>query len=121
MAVAVAEQLEIAATERREIHYAALPHDIGELAVPDAILHSTGLTRDEVEVLRRHPLVSEEILASLPFAGDVRRIVSHAHERWNGDGYPDGLAGQDIPIGARSVLSRGPVPHDDLRPPLPAG
>jgi hypothetical protein len=46
MAVAVAEQLEIAATERREIHYAALPHDIGELAVPDAILHSTGLTRD---------------------------------------------------------------------------
>jgi putative nucleotidyltransferase with HDIG domain len=105
LAVSVAEQLEISAAERREIHYAALLHDIGKLAVPDAILHKRGgLTREEHAEIRHHPLVSEEILSSLPFPGEVRRIVRHAHERWDGEGYPDGLAGEDIPIGARIVL-----------------
>jgi HD-GYP domain-containing protein (c-di-GMP phosphodiesterase class II) len=87
------------------LRFGSLFHDIGKIAVPDAILHKPGkLTDAEFEVVKRHPITGEQILAPVPFLTDVRRIVRHDHERWDGDGYPDGLRGQQIPIGARIVL-----------------
>jgi putative nucleotidyltransferase with HDIG domain len=89
----------------RDLRYAAIFHDIGKIAIPDAILNKPGpLTLGEFEVIKRHPIVGEQILAPVPFLEQVRRIVRHDHERWDGKGYPDGLRGRQIPIGARIVL-----------------
>jgi putative nucleotidyltransferase with HDIG domain len=105
LADAVAVRLGLSESERRDLGYGAILHDIGKISVPDAILHKPGrLTAEEFDVLRRHPVVGEEILSSFPFPDGVREIVRHDHERWDGAGYPDGLAGEDIPIGARIVL-----------------
>ena len=79
--------------------------DLGKIAIPDAILNKAGpLTDHEFEVIKRHPIVGEQILAPVPFLEQVRRIVRHDHERWDGRGYPDGLKGRQIPIGSRIVL-----------------
>jgi HD-GYP domain-containing protein (c-di-GMP phosphodiesterase class II) len=89
----------------RDLRLGAIFHDIGKIAVPDAILNKRGpLTAEEFEVVKRHPLVGEQILAPVPFLRDVRSIVRHDHERWDGAGYPDGLRDSDIPIGARVVF-----------------
>jgi putative nucleotidyltransferase with HDIG domain len=89
----------------RDLRYGAIFHDIGKIAIPDAILNKAGpLTEGEFEVIKRHPIVGEQILAPVPFLEQVRRIVRHDHERWDGSGYPDGLQGRQIPIGARIVL-----------------
>jgi HD-GYP domain-containing protein (c-di-GMP phosphodiesterase class II) len=89
----------------RDLRYAAIFHDIGKIAIPDAILNKPGpLTAAELEVIKRHPIAGEQILAPVPFLEQVRRIVRHDHERWDGGGYPDGLKGRQIPIGARIVL-----------------
>ena len=89
----------------RDLRYAAIFHDIGKIAIPDAILNKPGpLTMGEFEAIKRHPIVGEQILAPVPFLEQVRRIVRHDHERWDGKGYPDGLKGRQIPIGARIVL-----------------
>jgi HD-GYP domain-containing protein (c-di-GMP phosphodiesterase class II) len=89
----------------RDLRYAAIFHDIGKIAIPDAILNKPGpLTAAEFEVIKRHPIVGEQILAPVPFLDQVRRVVRHDHERWDGKGYPDGLKGRQIPIGARIVL-----------------
>src|SRR5436190_4525099 len=89
----------------RDLRYGAVFHDIGKIAIPDAILNKPGpLTVGEFEVIKRHPIVGENILAPVPFLDQVRRIVRHDHERWDGSGYPDGLQGRQIPIGARIVL-----------------
>ncbi len=89
----------------RDLRYGAIFHDIGKIAIPDAILNKPGpLTAAEFEVIKRHPIVGEQILAPVPFLEQVRRVVRHDHERWDGGGYPDGLKGRQIPIGARIVL-----------------
>ena len=89
----------------RDLRYAAIFHDIGKIAIPDAILNKPGpLTMGEFEVIKRHPIVGEQILSPVTFLEQVRRIVRHDHERWDGKGYPDGLKGRQIPIGARIVL-----------------
>src|SRR4051794_474820 len=89
----------------RDLRYGAIFHDIGKIAIPDAILNKPGpLTPAEFEVIKRHPIVGEQILAPVPFLEQVRRVVRHDHERWDGKGYPDGLKGRQIPIGARIVL-----------------
>ncbi|HEX6713490.1 MAG TPA: HD domain-containing phosphohydrolase [Thermoleophilaceae bacterium] len=89
----------------RDLRYGAIFHDIGKIAIPDAILNKPGpLTDHEFEVIKRHPIVGEQILEPVPFLEQVRRIVRHDHERWDGSGYPDGLKGRQIPIGARIVL-----------------
>jgi HD-GYP domain-containing protein (c-di-GMP phosphodiesterase class II) len=92
--------------ELRDLHYGAIFHDIGKIAIPDAILHKPGeLTAEELEIVRRHPVAGEQILAPVPFLAGVRRIVRHDHERWDGAGYPDGLRGHEIPLGARIVFA----------------
>jgi ribonuclease P protein subunit RPR2 len=88
--------------ELQVLEYGALLHDIGKIAVPDAILTKNGpLTEDEQEIMRRHPCLGHEILAGIAFLTDALPIVLHHHERFDGKGYPSGLAGEQIPIGAR--------------------
>ena len=105
LAVAVGRALGVDDDGLRDLRYGAIFHDIGKIAIPDAILNKPGpLTEDELAVVRRHPEVGEQILSPVPFLAGVRRIVRHDHERWDGNGYPDGLRGAAIPLGARIVL-----------------
>jgi two-component system, cell cycle response regulator len=84
---------------------AAELHDIGKMAIPDAVLHKPGpLTPEEMELIRRHTLIGERILDSAPAMSPVARIVRSSHERWDGAGYPDGLAGEEIPLGSRIIF-----------------
>ncbi len=93
----------------REISYvkaAALLHDIGKVATPDDVLNKPGpLDGEEWEVMREHPMVGERILRAIPGMGPIAHIVRHEHERFDGGGYPDGLSGDQIPIGARIILA----------------
>ncbi len=85
-----------------EMEFGFLLHDVGKVAVPDGILFKPGpLSDDEWELMRRHPLVGTEILRHIDFLGDARLVVRNHHERWDGTGYPDGLAGEEIPLAAR--------------------
>lgn len=89
----------------RAVEAAALLHDMGKLAVPEYILNKPGpLTPAEFEKMKLHAGVGADILSSIAFPYPVVPIVRHHHENWNGSGYPDGLKGSDIPIGAR-ILS----------------
>ncbi len=91
--------------EIRAIEAGALLHDIGNLAVPDYILHKPGpLTPAEFEKIKSHPIVGAEMLSQVNFPYPVVPVVRHHHERWDGQGYPDGLKGEQIPITAR-ILS----------------
>jgi len=91
--------------ELRAIEAAALLHDIGKLAVPEHILNKPSkLTAAEFERMKSHARVGAEILSEVDFPYPVVPIVRHHHESWDGTGYPDGLSGTDIPIGAR-ILS----------------
>jgi HD-GYP domain-containing protein (c-di-GMP phosphodiesterase class II) len=89
----------------RDLRYGAAFHDIGKIAMPEAILNKPGpLTEDEYRTMQRHPVAGEQIIAPVEFLAGVRPIVRHEHERWDGGGYPDGLAGEAIPLGARIVF-----------------
>ena len=84
------------------IRAASLLHDVGKLAVPEHILNKPGkLTASEFEVMKRHAPVGADILSMIEFPYPVVPIVRHHHENWDGTGYPDGLSGEQIPIGAR--------------------
>jgi HD-GYP domain-containing protein (c-di-GMP phosphodiesterase class II) len=88
-----------------ELRRAAELHDIGKAAIPDSILNKPeGLNQYEWGFMRRHTLVGERILSAAPALGPVARLVRSSHEHWDGNGYPDGLAGSRIPLGARVVL-----------------
>jgi diguanylate cyclase (GGDEF)-like protein len=93
------DQAEVVATRR-----AAELHDVGKLAIPDSILGKPGpLDEKEWEFMRQHTVVGERIVASAPSLRDVASIVRSSHERWDGAGYPDRLAGEGIPLGARII------------------
>jgi len=92
--------LEVA--ESPQIEFGFLLHDVGKVGVPDAILFkSSALTEDEYALVRRHPTIGTAILRDVDFLGEGKLVVRHHHERWNGTGYPDGLAGAAIPVAAR--------------------
>jgi ribonuclease P protein subunit RPR2 len=98
--LAAASGLEIA--DEWELECAFLLHDIGKVAIPDGILFKAGqLDAQERKVMQRHPVIGEEIISEIPFLEPARPLVRHHHERWDGGGYPDGLAGTEIPIVAR--------------------
>jgi putative nucleotidyltransferase with HDIG domain len=102
----VAESLGLPPDEVELVRRAALLHDIGKVGIPDEILHKPGpLDEAEWEIMRQHPAIGERILRSIPGQGALARIVRHEHERWDGRGYPDGLAGEKIPVGARIILA----------------
>jgi ribonuclease P protein subunit RPR2 len=85
-----------------EVEFGFLLHDVGKVAVPDAILWKPEpLTAEERRLMERHPLVGWDILREIEFLGEAKLVVRHHHERWDGAGYPDGLAGEDIPLAAR--------------------
>ena len=105
MAMLVADKLELDEDELLELEDVALLHDIGKIGIPDEILHKPGaLTDDEWEIMRRHPLIGEQIVARVPGFASVARAIRHEHERWDGKGYPDGISGEDIPLASRIVL-----------------
>jgi putative nucleotidyltransferase with HDIG domain len=84
------------------IRLGALLHDIGKIGVPDRVLLKEGpLSSEEFEAMQRHTVIGDDLLAPLDLLADVRPIVRSHHERWDGGGYPDGLTGEEIPLGAR--------------------
>jgi HD-GYP domain-containing protein (c-di-GMP phosphodiesterase class II) len=86
------------------IVYGGLLHDVGKIGVPESVLTKPGpLDEDEWELMRRHPEIGERICAPLAAFSAFGPIIRHHHERWDGLGYPDGLRGEAIPIGARIV------------------
>jgi len=88
--------------ESPQIEFGFLLHDIGKVAVPDAILFKAGrLTTEEYSLIAQHPVVGAEILRDVDFIGEGKLVVRHHHERWDGTGYPDGLSGEEIPLAAR--------------------
>ena len=102
MSVAIGRELGLSPRELEELRYGATLHDVGKIGVPDAILlKPTRLTNAEWQKMRRHPVIGEQILAPVPRLVNAARIVRHHHERYDGAGYPDGLAGEAIPLGAR--------------------
>lgn len=105
-AIGLARELGVSdETQIKAIEAAALLHDMGKLAVPDYILNKPGpLSTAEFSRMKRHASIGAEILSSIEFPYPVVPIVRHHHENWDGSGYPDGLKGTEIPIGAR-VLS----------------
>ena len=87
---------------RAEVEFGFLLHDIGKVAIPDSILHKPEpLTPQERELIQQHPVTGWEIVKQVDFLGAASDVVRHHHERWDGDGYPDGLKGDDIPFAAR--------------------
>jgi diguanylate cyclase (GGDEF)-like protein/putative nucleotidyltransferase with HDIG domain len=106
LSTAVARRLGLDRAAIEEIRTVALLHDIGKIGIPDHVLHNPDpLSREEWAVMRQHPVIGERILEPLPGLTEVARAVRHEHERWDGTGYPDGLAGVDIPLAARVVLA----------------
>ena len=104
LAIEVATVLGLPGDEVRHVELGALLHDIGKIRIPESILLKAGpLTDEQWEVMRSHPEVGERILAPMQSLEDVLPIVRSSHERWDGTGYPDGLAGEAIPLGARIV------------------
>jgi diguanylate cyclase (GGDEF)-like protein len=104
LASGVARELGMSAEERDEVIRAAELHDIGKVAVPDAILNKAApLDEAEWRFMREHTVIGERILAAAPALRGVAKLVRSSHERWDGEGYPDRLAANDIPLGARVV------------------
>jgi putative two-component system response regulator len=100
----IAEAMEIPDGERHSVRLGACLHDVGKIAIPDAILHKPGpLLPEEWETMRSHPELGASLMEGVEQWRKARTIVRHHHERFDGTGYPDRLAGRDIPIGARIV------------------
>jgi response regulator RpfG family c-di-GMP phosphodiesterase len=100
--LAIARSHGVPRDQLKDIEHGVLLHDIGKIGIPDAILLKPGpLTPAEWQVMRTHPEVGRRLIEKIPFLQGAVPIVYHHHERWDGSGYPLGLSGQDIPLGAR--------------------
>jgi HD-GYP domain-containing protein (c-di-GMP phosphodiesterase class II) len=104
---AVADELGIAQDERQELEFAAMLHDVGKISIPKEILHKpAALTDQEFEIIKHHTIEGQFMLDRVGgLLGRVGEVVRSCHERWDGLGYPDGLAGEEIPIPARIVFA----------------
>jgi diguanylate cyclase (GGDEF)-like protein len=128
LAAETGRALELEAEDIDVLVRAAEMHDIGKVAVPDEILHKNGpLTDAERELVQKHTLVGERVLAAAPALMQVSKVVRSSHEHWDGSGYPDGLAGTAIPLGSRIILicdaysaMTGPRPYGPQMPPADA-
>jgi diguanylate cyclase (GGDEF)-like protein/PAS domain S-box-containing protein len=102
LARSVARRLGLDDAQTSEIESVALMHDLGKIAVPDSLLHKRGpLTESEWEIMRQHPVVGGQMVASIPELSHLAPAVRAEHERWDGAGYPDGLRGEEIPLSSR--------------------
>jgi putative nucleotidyltransferase with HDIG domain len=101
-ALELAHALGTTLADTAEIEFGFLLHDIGKVAVPDAILWKPGpLTEEERALMAQHPLIGADIVRGIEFLGPAAEVVRSHHERWDGNGYPDGLEGEEIPLAAR--------------------
>ncbi|HVM56169.1 MAG TPA: HD-GYP domain-containing protein [Gaiellaceae bacterium] len=107
LTLAVADELGLSARDRRDAEFAALLHDVGKIRIPDEILNKPGpLTTEERAVIETHTIEGQRMLEQVGgLLGRVGRIVRSCHERWDGAGYPDGLAGEEIPLAARIICA----------------
>jgi HD-GYP domain-containing protein (c-di-GMP phosphodiesterase class II) len=106
LAEQVADRLGIDEVEAETVTLTAALHDVGKIGVPPHVLRKAGpLTDDERSVMERHPVIGERILREVPTLAPVASAIRHEHERWDGCGYPDGLAGESIPLASRIVLA----------------
>ena len=104
LSLTVGRYLGLPGNELEELRLAAELHDIGKLAIPEPVRRKPGpLTEQEWLFVRQHPRVGQRILGALPGLGEVGLIIRATHERWDGAGYPDGLAGSEIPLAARII------------------
>ena len=104
LAEGLCREFGITGRERENIIAAARLHDIGKVAIPPQVLGKPGPLNDaEWAVMRRHTVVGQQILEAVPEMEEVARLVRHSHERWDGEGYPDGIADEEIPLGSRIV------------------
>jgi putative nucleotidyltransferase with HDIG domain len=100
--IEIARRLGLTLGEMPELEFGFLLHDIGKVAIPDSILYKPGaLTDEERALMAQHPLVGARIVHGIEFLADAVEVVRSHHERWDGGGYPDGLAGEEIPLAAR--------------------
>jgi len=128
LAMAVGKQFELNSEQLDELRRGAELHDVGKLAVPDEILNKPGpLSEDEWRLMRQHTIIGERILNAAPALRPVARLIRSSHERWDGGGYPDQLAGEDIPLGSRIIAACDAYdamlserPYDAARPPAEA-
>ncbi len=106
LAVKIARKLKLPLDQVEKIRSAAMIHDIGKIAIPDSILQKPGpLSEEEWKVMKLHPVIGADLIKDLEIYADVADIVRYEHERWNGSGYPRGLQGDEIPLGARIVAA----------------
>ena len=104
LAVRMAELHGLAPDETETIRLGAILHDVGKIGIPDSVLlKPSTLDEEERRIIETHPEIGDKLLEPLDLLAGARPIVRHHHERWNGLGYPDGLAGEEIPLGARIV------------------
>ena len=97
-------RLGLSRQERLHVRYAAILHDIGKIGIPEEILNKPArLTEEEYELMKRHPIIGAAIVEQVSFLRPVIPLIRHDHERWDGLGYPDGLKGESIPLGARII------------------
>ncbi|MDX6670589.1 MAG: hypothetical protein QOI91_952 [Solirubrobacteraceae bacterium] len=107
LALKVSDELSLDARTRRDLEFAALLHDVGKVAIPNEVINKAGsLTHEEMALVRTHTIEGHRILTRFGgLLGEVARIVRACHERWDGQGYPDGLAGERIPLAARIIFA----------------
>jgi HD-GYP domain-containing protein (c-di-GMP phosphodiesterase class II) len=106
LAVKIAQEMKLPQGEVEKVDVAGRVHDIGKMAIPDAILLKPGpLSEEEWGVMKRHPGVSAELIQGMEIYAPVAVAVRHEHERWDGSGYPDGLKGEEIPLVARIIAA----------------
>lgn len=102
MVTVMGKKIGMTQEEMEDLRYGAILHDVGKIGVPDAVLQKPdGLDDDEWAIMRQHPVIGYHILDPIPRLKGAARIIRHHHERYDGGGYPDGLSGHDIPLGAR--------------------
>lgn len=103
-AVTIAKLLGLTADETRQVEIAAVLHDLGKIGIPDEILKKASrLTLEEQTIMRKHPEYGWAVMKHIPGCQNASLLILHHHEMWDGRGYPAGLKGEDIPLGARII------------------
>ncbi len=104
LATALADAMQLGHAIRQSVRLGAILHDVGKIGISDSILRKEGpLTPEEWAIMRTHPEIGKKMLESIEFLAPALPVIYHHHERWDGTGYPEGLKGEEIPLGARIV------------------